>query len=742
MKAVRQIASLLLIAALLLCAPLAAAAAPSEGLSAQEKAEALRALGLFRGKGDNPDGTPNFALEDHATRDEAATMLIRLMGRESKAKAQLDAGALRCPFDDTAAWAAANVTWLYEAGCINGTGGNHFSGGSTITAQQFAAMTLRALGYTESAGDFTYAQALPFAVSKGLLTQAQSRAWSEDFLRAGMAEMCYNALYLNMRDSSLTLLDKLTNDGVFKSSYSVAVANTPALTLRPLYTGGGHVSPWTVEEPASADPVCADVDGDGKPEIIFAVRTLFCLDAATGKIEWSTPSGHDVTENAAEDAFFGAAVLSPLVLDCDGDGSPEILSFFTNYELYQTFVGIYDGAGRFKARWTTPHAARAAKAADLDGDGSVELAMGFGVGESRDAAVTVYDRTGRVLPGWPQKLGFGLYSQTIEAADLDGDGKKELVMLFDEDQIAAFHLDGSEVVASGGPYAGLCWNGIPLAENYEHEMKLVDWARRFGGRASGQGDTILGETREERNINTGTSGGVAAVDVDGNGTEELVFTSMILDGGLVMRNGVNSYEGIARYFTTFILNRDRTRYQNAKKGFDWTYFPTDIGEIVSLGSEDLPAPRINPTVADLDGDGNKEILFSSYDGKVHCFHLDGTEHGAWPCSLVSRSSALPSFASRPAAADLNGDGKLEVVFATYTPGSQTAVRGRIVVLDCSGRQLAEATLPLWWGWSGPEDVHYADGSRAMPAIADVNGDGKPEIIVTTLSCGVCVYQVS
>ena len=56
----------------------------SEANTAEEKAQALYELGLFYGKGSNSDGTPNFALQDSATRNEAATMLIRLMGQKSQ----------------------------------------------------------------------------------------------------------------------------------------------------------------------------------------------------------------------------------------------------------------------------------------------------------------------------------------------------------------------------------------------------------------------------------------------------------------------------------------------------------------------------------------------------------------------------------------------------------------------------------------------------------------------------------
>lgn len=86
----------------------------SEANTAEEKAQALYELGLFYGKGSNSDGTPNFALQDSATRNEAATMLIRLMGQESKAKSQLVAGTISNPFTDVPDWAKSNVAWLYE----------------------------------------------------------------------------------------------------------------------------------------------------------------------------------------------------------------------------------------------------------------------------------------------------------------------------------------------------------------------------------------------------------------------------------------------------------------------------------------------------------------------------------------------------------------------------------------------------------------------------------------------------
>ena len=59
-----------------------AAAASDE---ATEAAEALYELGLFKGTGTNPDGTPIFDLDKTPTRNQAIIMLVRLLGKEEEA---------------------------------------------------------------------------------------------------------------------------------------------------------------------------------------------------------------------------------------------------------------------------------------------------------------------------------------------------------------------------------------------------------------------------------------------------------------------------------------------------------------------------------------------------------------------------------------------------------------------------------------------------------------------------------
>ncbi len=720
-----------------LCMLFSTAVVASGAMTAEGKADALYSMGLFKGKGTLENGSPDYALDDSATRNEAATMLIRLLGKEAKAAAQYQAGAMKCPFGDVPDWAKGNVTWLYENNYTNGTSSSVYSGSSEITAQQFAALLLRSLGYSETKGDFTYAGALDFAVSKGLLTNGQKTAYQDSFVREGMVEMCYNALYLKMKDSSRTLEEKLRNDGVFGAQHT-ALAGTPSLRLTQKYAGGGSDSRYYAQEATVCAPAAVDLDGNGSLELLFSARSVFCLDAKSGKTLWRVNSGYD-RSGSGED--FGRATLSLQVADVDGDGQKEIVTVHTNYGSGTSCVAVYSHQGYFEKGWPvhTPKPVRAMTISDLDGNGTQEICLGLGVGAGKIPSIYVYESNGSLRSGWPQVCGYGLFSNSIAAADMDQDGSKELVVLFDQEQIAAYHNDGTPVIATGGVYRGLPWNGLPGCEDNQYEIDCANYARSHNGVCFASADNMLGSTRERKNCIMGTNGGVAAADMDGNGTTELVFSVMVVDGSMIMR-GAETFDLSVRYFTPFILNMDRTRYTNAGKGYDWTEMPTDPAEVVTMKTNTIPATDMSPVVADLDRDGTKEIIYTSNDGQVHCWSLDKTQHGAWPYDLNSRSSSGVTFASKPTAADVNGDGKLEVLFTTYKENNQTAQRGSLYVLDYTGKVLAKVTLPVRWGATA-DNANQPNGSMASPCVADLDGDGKAEIAVTSLYSGIIVYDV-
>ncbi len=123
---------------------------PADRLRAgEEAARELYEMGLMKGIGTAPDGTPVFDLESYVNRDAAITTLVRLLGGEREA---LSANYTH-PFGDSYGWMSPYVGYAYVYSITNGTsaGGEFgewtFSPGSRIPANQFLTWLLRALGY-------------------------------------------------------------------------------------------------------------------------------------------------------------------------------------------------------------------------------------------------------------------------------------------------------------------------------------------------------------------------------------------------------------------------------------------------------------------------------------------------------------------------------------------------------------------------------------------------------------------
>ena len=106
-------------------------------------------------------------------------------------------------------------------------------------------------------------------------------------------------------------------------------------------------------------------------------------------------------------------------------------------------------------------------------------------------------------------------------------------------------------------------------------------------------------------------------DVDGNGTKEVIVTTIMCN-----RKYAPVYPP-TEYMTVAILNADRTRYRNDELGYNWEVIPMDLGKPLYQNDGSVASGVFqSPTISDIDGDGKVEILFNSYNGKVHCFGLD------------------------------------------------------------------------------------------------------------------------
>lgn len=515
-------------------------------------------------------------------------------------------------------------------------------------------------------------------------------------------------------------------------------ASSVSVKTKYLYSGAAHAKYTNLAY--YAEPVVADINKDGRDEVVSVSFAITVTDAQSGKTLWQVDSGKDRSTpyNSEPSAHYSGAWCSPVVKDIDGDGYVEIISTHKN------LISVLDHNGYFKKGWPkyleVDSFIRSLAVDDFDGDGTCEIVVGAGV--NSEASVWVYDCYGVLFPHWPQLSpdqqdqaeSYGIFANGISTGDIDGDGLPEIIAPTDNRCIQAFELDGSLIMADAETFGDSPWGSIRTYIDYDHEKTV---AQR--GWDTDQGKVDM---KERLCMEFGHAGSVID-DLDGDGKNEVVVTGIVMDTNSIS----NAFWLDSLCMSVAIFNGDRTRYQNTEKGFDWTTIPTNLGARIkdcqnSGSSFVLP----EPVTADLDGDGNKEILFNSFDGKLYCFSLDQTMKSF---TLPATTSTIAEYAAQPTCVDINGDGKKEIIFGSWTDSitspnhdttsENTGVNGSLYILDSDLKLISRTQLPAEYpGYLG---AYQTNGVKAAPAVKDVDGDGEYEVILNTSYRSVCAYDL-
>ena len=170
---------------------------------AQECADTLYDFGLFKGT------DKGYELEKSLTREESATILVRLLGEEEKVDVD--------DFDevfvdvDKDRWSYAYVMYCYKHNITKGTGADTFSPDVQIDANQFITLMMRLLGYTEVNPD----TALEKSVEYKLLPEEKIDELTKKkvFTRSDMVQIVYNSLKTQMDDETV-FADYLLEKGI------------------------------------------------------------------------------------------------------------------------------------------------------------------------------------------------------------------------------------------------------------------------------------------------------------------------------------------------------------------------------------------------------------------------------------------------------------------------------------------------------------------------------------------------
>jgi hypothetical protein len=445
-----------------------------------------------------------------------------------------------------------------------------------------------------------------------------------------------------------------------------------------------------------SSPVIVDLDRDGTAEVIWGAYDVVSIDGATGTTEWRATNGQRVWPGVA-------------VADLTGDGTLEVIAGRGGDQLT-----VYNAAGG--TVWTrNPFGGgevRTLAVADLENDGQLEIVVGR-ASSGGNNQLSVYEPDGSVRPGWPARrtgepgFGAGMYNENVTVGDLNGDGFREIIGPTDTHYITSLDRGGNQLMANAIYGANKVWSQVGV--HVDHSVDLVGFAN-------------CGVEHRPNFANCAPA--IADVNLDG------VF-EMIVPGD-VYNCAIGDNEQGDLYVMPWILNVDRTRWSGS--GFNWTAIPTPPANAGPL-SEDFNIIENNvhnAVVVDLDGDGFREILFPSYDGRLHAYWLDKTQHGSWPYDIPG---AGIRFASEPAIVDLDNDGDAEVILTSWPEKAGNGV-GHLHILDHLGNQLfAPIALPASFpagDWNG---------GLAAPAVGNIDGDADIEIVVGTSSSGCVAYDV-
>jgi hypothetical protein len=303
---------------------------------------------------------------------------------------------------------------------------------------------------------------------------------------------------------------------------------------------------------------------------------------------------------------------------------------------------------------------------DIDKNGQLDVSVTNAWGSfdpPNPPRLIVWRHNGTYLPGFPVALQAGQLQSSADngisaAGDIFGDDKLELVCGDENGYLYAFNYDGTPL------------SGFP--------------------------------------VNYGMDKGVfppALADVDGDGKADIAVIS-------------HSWNSPYANAQLHLLKVTATGPQ------EFTGYPIAL----ELGS------RSSPAIGDLEGDGRMEIVVatggrtdSTILAKVIAFSSSGTIAPGFPW-IVGRNTAGNS----PTLYDINNDGKLEILIRVKP--DYTNING-IYAIDCRGNTVPNFPFPITYGHS-----------TACVAVGDMTGDSIPEIAyggVEAVDSGkVWVYDLS
>jgi hypothetical protein len=444
-----------------------------------------------------------------------------------------------------------------------------------------------------------------------------------------------------------------------KRLQGLAVGDNPSYLEAPAYKDPAGVSPELGRESISATPAIADLNGDGKLEIVVTTYdgTIYVV-RSDGSVMPGWPIMLPAVPSCALDEpkqepcmdtttrITRGAFASPVVADMDGDGKREIIQAAFDGNVYIKKLDGTDlpgwpvrphytgpGGGEYNRIMTTP------AVTDFNGDGIPDLVVGSNEKiNTNSGAFYLLDGRGTLAPGgaimpnWPiTEISLNIFPLVGEgvpnspaAADFDGDGVPEAVMHGNGSKPRILPTDPGKQPDLGADPP----NTLPQTVDPEtgEPMRGLAATAIFGPASTAARPDTMFPLFAQPSIG----------DLDQDGTPDVVSSG----GSLSMA------QSLASTGTSTKRGQHLLSMWNGKTGKMMPASPIVIEDFTFFN---------NQAIADLTNDGYPEVITGSGGYFVHAVDACGRQPEGWPKFTGQWVAATT------AVGDLDGDDELDVV---------------------------------------------------------------------------------